>query len=151
MFQSQKHVDVTAISPVSLTAGSNVTANFDFLGAKYADVRVLVSNIATPTVASASGATVSILSANDTNSSNFATIVADRTGIKTARHIRYTIDNRTGKRYGRINLTAGSAGVSNDTVLFAAVATVARNTENITSIGALSTTTTNDTALAVTI
>lgn len=148
MITEQRNPDTVWILPASLTAGSNVTANIDCLGADYATVRVLVSNTAGTGVASASGTTVSILSSNVTHSSSFATLVADRTGIKFGREVRYEVDLTTNRnRYLRVNITAGSAGASNDAVVVAMVATLSKKEDNPTSYSALAVGGTNDAVL----
>lgn len=147
MYPAQRHPDTAWILPASLTAGSNVTANIDCVGADYATVRCIVSNIAGTGVASASGTTVSILSSDNTNASTFATLVADRTGLKFGREVRYEVDLKGKKRYLRVNITAGSAGASNDAVVVAMVATLSKKEDGITSYSALAVGGTNDATL----
>lgn len=147
MKPAQRHPDTVWILPSALTAGSNVTANIDCIGADYATVRVLVSNTAGTGVASASGTTVSILNSDNTNPTTFVTLVADRTGIKFGREVRYEVDLTGKKRLLRVNITAGSAGVSNDAVTVAMVATLSKKEDGITSYTALAVGGTNDAVL----
>lgn len=147
MKPAQRNPDTVWILPSALTAGSNVTANIDCIGADYATVRVLVSNTAGTGVASASGTTVSILNSDSTNATTFVTLVADRTGIKFGREVRYEVDLTGKKRLLRVNITAGSAGVSNDAVTVAMVATLSKKEDGITSYTALAVGGTNDAVL----
>lgn len=152
MIETQNHPDAMMIQPCALTAGSNVTANLDTIGSDYATIRVLMNNLQA-TVASATGATVSLLSSDVTHSSSFATVVADKTGLKFGQTVRYEVDTKTAKRYLRVNITAGTAGVSNDAIVAAAIGTVSRRESSPTSIQALvalMTNNTNSTALSVT-
>lgn len=154
MIHAQAQPDALIIVPCSLTAGSNVTANMDCIGAEYATIRVLVTN-AQATVATATGATVSVLSSDTatTNATTYVTVVADRTALKFGQEVRYDIDMKGAKRYLRVNITAGTAGVSNDTCLVSAIGTLSRREQAPTSIQALVTlltNNTNSTALQVT-
>lgn len=144
MKPTQKQVDKAWILPAALTAGSNVTANIDCIGSDYATVRCIVSNIAGTGVASASGTTISLLSSDNTNASTFATLLADVTGVKFGREIRYEVDLHGKKRYLRSNITAGSAGVSNDAVVVTMVATLSKREDGVTSYTALAVGGTND-------
>jgi hypothetical protein len=118
--------DTLCISPAGITAGATSAVNIDTLGADWATIRVALSNIVTTGVASADGVTVKLTESVDTNSSNATTFVADRTGIKFGREIRYEVDTRTRKRYLRLSVIPGTSGVSNEPVTACAFSTLSR-------------------------
>lgn len=124
MKRSQLHTDTLMISPASYTNGATASYNLDTKGAAYATIRVAIANIAQATIASADGVTVSLLHADDTNTSNFATLVANRTGIKFGREVRYEVDLKGKKRYLRLTVTPGTSGVSNEPVVVSAIGTL---------------------------
>ncbi len=136
MIFSQNMTDKLEISPATVTAAATATALIDTLGADYATVRVLIANIAQATIASADGVTVSLGSLDDTNLSNSVTVVANRTGIKFGREVRYEVDCKTQKRYLYLKVSPGTSGVTNDHVVVAAVSTLSRKENTPTSIAA---------------
>lgn len=126
MIHAQNNITKALITPISRTAGSTQVGFIDTMGADYVEIDVNVSDIATTGTASATGGTISLGSATDTNVSNATTIVADRTGLKFARNVTYKVDNKLGKRYLHLTFTAGSAGVTNETQIVSATAKTSR-------------------------
>jgi hypothetical protein len=150
MLNAQNGVTKAVISPVSRTAGHTQVGFIDTMGADYVKVDVNVSDIATTGTASATGGSISIGEADDTNVSNATTIVADRTALKYARNVTYLVDTKTKKRYVHVTFTAGTAGVSNETQLVSAVATLGRLEQAPSATGGMVTGLTNSVALIVT-
>jgi hypothetical protein len=89
MIPAQAQTTKAMISPVSRTAGHTQVGYIDTLGADYVKIDANVSDIATTGTASATGGTLSLGEADDTNVSNATTIVADRTGaeVRAQRHL----------------------------------------------------------------
>lgn len=150
MIDAQKQVTKAVISPVSRTAGHTQVGFIDTLGADYAKIDVNASDIATTGTASATGGSISLGEADDTNVSNATTIVADRTALKFARNVTYLVDTKTKKRYLHLTVTAGTAGVSNETQLFSAVGSVSRLDQAPTGTGGMVSGLTNSVAVIVT-
>jgi hypothetical protein len=150
MVNAQAQVTKAVISPVSRTAGHTQVGYIDTLGADYVKLDVNVSDIATVGVATATGGSVSLGEADDTNVSNATTIVADRTGLKYARAVSYLVDTKTKKRYLHVTFTAGSAGVSNETQLVSVTGATSRLEQAPTSTGGMVTGLTNSVAVIVT-
>jgi hypothetical protein len=150
MINSQNTVTKSIISPVSRTAGHTQVGFIDTLGVDYVKIDVNASDIATTGTASATGGSISLGEADDTNVSNATTIVADRTGLKFARNVTYLVDTKLKKRYIHLTCTAGTAGVSNETQLFSAVGTTSRQDATPSSTGAMVSGLTNSVAVIVT-
>jgi hypothetical protein len=150
MVNAQAQVTKAVISPVSRTAGHTQVGYIDTLGADYVKLDVNVSDIATVGVATATGGSVSLGEADDTNVSTATTIVADRTGLKYARAVSYLVDTKTKKRYLHVTFTAGSAGVSNETQLVSVTGATSRLEQAPTSTGGMVTGLTNSVAVIVT-
>jgi hypothetical protein len=150
MVNAQAQITKAVISPVSRTAGHTQVGYIDTLGADYVKLDVNVSDIATVGVATATGGSVSLGEADDTNVSNATTIVADRTGLKYARAVSYLVDTKTKKRYLHVTFTAGSAGVSNETQLVSVTGATSRLEQAPTSTGGMVTGLTNSVAVIVT-
>lgn len=150
MVNAQAQVTKAIISPVSRTAGHTQVGYIDTLGADYAKIDVNVSDIATVGTASATGGSISIGDAVDTNVSNATTIVANQTALKYARNVTYLVDTRTKARYLHVTVTAGTAGVSNETQLFSAVGSTSRLAESPSATAAMVSGLTNSTAVIVT-
>lgn len=115
--------DTLLINNKQATAAATATAIFDTQGAGYATIRVsLASAINTNAV----GPTLSLLQSDDTVVTNFATVVANLTGVSIAsgRHVLYGIDLRGKKRYLRLTATAATA--TNDTITVTAVGTLSK-------------------------
>jgi len=90
----------------AMTAAATVTANIDTNGADYATVIV---NLSSEANTSAVGPTISLLEADTTDVSNFATITADVTGdAVAAKPILYGVDLRGRKRYLRVSITTAT-------------------------------------------
>jgi hypothetical protein len=84
MIHAQTQVTKAMISPVSRTAGHTQVGFIDTMGLDYVKIDANVADIATTGTASATGGSLSLGEATDTNVSNATTIVADRTGLKFA-------------------------------------------------------------------
>lgn len=149
MIEAQSTVTKAIISPVSKTAGHTSVGFIDTLGADYLEIDVMSSDIAGTGVASATGGSISIGEAADTNVSNATTIVANQTGLKIGRCTTYKIDTKTMARYAHVTVTAGTAGVSNETQLFSVTGKLSRLQNSPTSTGGMVTGLTNSNALIV--
>lgn len=115
--------DSLLLAPQAMTNSATVTANLDTLGAGYATIRVaFASELNTNAV----GPTLSLKQSDDTVVTNFATVVADLTGIDLTakREVLYGIDLRGKKRYLRLSCTTATA--TNDNVTVSAVATLSK-------------------------
>ena len=115
-----------------MTNSKTQTANFDCLDADYATIRVsLGSEINTNAI----GPTVSILQADVTNVSSFATVVADQTAvdITTGNVMTYGFDMRSKKRYLRLSVSTETT--TNDNVTVSAIGTLSRNRVNPAGAG----------------
>lgn len=150
MIHAQNTVTKAIISPVSRTAGHTQVGYIDTLGADYVNIDASVGDIATTGTASATGGSLSLGEADDTNVSNATTIVADRTALKFARNVTYLVDTKGKKRYIHLTYTAGTAGVSNETQLVSAVGTLSRLGSAPTSTGGMVSGLTNSVAVIVT-
>lgn len=148
MHSSQANTDKLEILPATVTAAATATALIDTLGADYATVRVMIGNIAQATIASADGVTVKLTELDDTNQSNATTIVANRTGIKFGRVVRYEVDTRARKRYLLLSVIPGTSGVTNEHVPVAAISTLSRKEQAPASTAAM-TAATNDAVVIV--
>ncbi len=137
MKRSQLNTDTLLISPVSVTNTNTATANLDTIGAAYATIRVALANIAQATIASADGVTIALSESDDTQVSNFTTVVANRTGIKVGREVRYEVDLKGRKRYLRLAVTPGTSGVTNEPVIVAAFGTLSIKENARTSTAAM--------------
>jgi hypothetical protein len=149
MVNAQNTVTKLAITPVSRTAGHTQVGFIDCLGVDYLKVDVAVSDIATTGTASATGGSISLGDAVDSNVSNATTMVADRTGLKFARNVTYLVDMRTKKRFAHLTFTAGTAGVSNETQLVSAVITAFRLEQAPSATGGMVSGLTNSVAVIV--
>ena len=119
--------DSIVMEPTLMTNTVTTTANLDCLGAAYATLRVaLKSEINTNAV----GPTLSLLESDTTDSTNFATITADRTAetIVAAKAVTYGVDMRGRKRYLRLSVTTATA--TNDNVTVSAIGTLSRQDVN---------------------
>jgi hypothetical protein len=127
MVHSKRGIDTLMLTRSASTATQ--AANLDRL-----DASGITSDFATlrlcfhPEVnTSAVGPTLSVLEADTTDVTNFATIVADRTNedLTTLRNVRYEIDCRKRKRYLRVLITPGTA-TANDSVTYTVCGTLTR-------------------------
>jgi hypothetical protein len=121
--QAMKHS--VLLNPQAMTAGATQTANLDCLGADYSTIHATVALGATATIASSDGTTVKLLSSDDTNATNFATIKSF-TGIKASQNVVFHTDTRVGKRYLRISVTTGTSGVTNEAATVSSIGTLSR-------------------------
>ena len=104
-FRHVTHTQLVAARAV--TNNATVTANVDTNGADYATI---VVNISSEINTAAVGPTISLLEANDTDASNFATITPDITGdCVAAKPIVYGVDLRGRKRYLRLSMSSATA------------------------------------------
>ncbi len=149
MIHAQKSITKAMASPVAVTAGMTNVSFIDTMGADYAKIDVNVSDIATTGVATATGGSISIGEADDTNVSNATTVIANVTGLKFARCRTYLVDTKTRKRYLHCTFTAGSAGVSNETQLLSVTGAVSRLGQGPTSVGGMVSGLTNSAAAIV--
>lgn len=124
MKRAARGADTLLISPAGVTHGNTATANLDTKGYSYATIRVALSNIVTTGVASADGVTVRLAESDVTHATSFATVVADRSGIKFGREIRYDVDLKGRKRYLRTSVIPGTSGVTNEPVTACAFGTL---------------------------
>lgn len=149
MIYPQNTITKPIISPVSRTAGHTQVGFIDCLGANYATIDVNTSDIATVGTASATGGSISVGHAADTNVSNAVTVVANQTGLKVGRLTRYLIDTKSKERYLHVTFTAGTAGVSNETQLVSVTGSVSRLEQSPTAAGGMVTGLTNSNAIIV--
>ncbi len=115
--------DRLLVAPQSMTNTATVTANLDTRGAAYATLRIaFASEINTNAV----GPTISLLTSDDTEVTNFATVVADRTSeaFVTAKALIYHVDMKGLKRYLRLSVTTATA--TNDNVTLGVISTLTR-------------------------
>lgn len=149
MVNSLLATDKVELSPATVTAAATATALIDTLGANHTTIRVLIASIATATIASADGVTVKLSSLDDTNLSNAATIVANRTGIKFGRQVRYEVSRGSSmKRYLYLQVIPGTSGVTNEHVVVAAISTLSRKEQAPASLATM-TAASNDVVLVV--
>lgn len=103
---------IVAIPTQAMTDGATVTANIDCLGASYAVIQV---NVSSEEGTDATNATCSLLTADTTDVSNFATVATNLSlDLLTAKNNTYC--GRPTKRYLRIAFTAGTGTGSNCSV-----------------------------------
>lgn len=149
MFSLQNTQTKMLFAPVSRTAGHTQVGFIDTRNAGELKVDVAVSDIATVGTASATGGSISLMEAADTNVSNGTTIVADRSSLKHERVVTYHVDTSLMARYAHVKFTAGTAGVSNETQLVSCVGTLGRLASAPTSTGGMVTGNTNSVAVLV--
>lgn len=106
MIQSQRLLDKVVLAPASISAGGTASATVDIANAAYATLRI---NFAAEVNTSAVNPTVSVLLSDTTDATNFATVTANRTeDLVNAHALRYEIDNKSGKRYLKLSITAAT-------------------------------------------
>lgn len=150
MIHEQNSVFREVFVPTQHTAGHTNTGYIDTLGADYVVIDHSNGSIAGSGVASATGGSISIGSADDTNVSNATTLVANLTGLKFASARRTVIDTKTGcKRYVHVTFTAGTAGVSNEPQYVSCTAFTGRLLNSPTSTGGMVAGLTNNSARIV--
>lgn len=146
MIHAQNGQDRLLIAPRTVTAAQTATANFDTRGGDYATIRI---GFAAEIDTSAIGPTISLSSSDDTEVTNFVTVVANRTAedLVAARELVYHVDTRSAKRYLRLAITA-ETHTTHDVLSVCAIGTLTR-----LGVGAGSTTnmvaTTNDKVVIV--
>lgn len=123
MITAQNAKDTLLLAPQALTNSATASATYDLLGMDYATIRVgLASAINTNAV----GPTISVQTAETSNATNFATVVANRTAedITSAKEVLYHIDTKTSKRFLKLSVT--TATTTNDNVTCSAIVTASR-------------------------
>lgn len=136
MKRSQLATDTLLLAPQGITAAATAHGYLDTKGAAYATIRVATGNIAQATIVSADGVTISLQESDD-GTASLATIVANRTGIKFGREVRYEIDLKGRKRYLRLSVIPGTSGATNDAVTAVAFATLSIKEDARTSAAAM--------------
>jgi len=122
MPKSQATKIVQLIKAQTITDGATATANLDMKGYDYATI---VVNCGDEETTDATLPVVSLLESDDTQVTNFATVVANASpDLLTARNVVRHVDMRGRKRYLRLSVTAGTGTGSN--MQFAAVAIQSR-------------------------
>ncbi len=123
-----------------ITSAATASGTFDIAGASHATILV-VRGKAPGTAGSGSTTTVSLLQSDDTNSSNFATYVADKTiaaDTANAKICMYQLDCKGRKRYQKITITPGTtAAGTNDAVVGICLVLLSREMLGPTSAAAL--------------
>lgn len=109
------------IAPKSCASNTTTTANLDCAGADYATIEIpLAAELNT----NATGPTISLLEADNTNATSFATFSAtfERTAedCTAAKLVVYHVQLKARKRYLRLSFTTPNS--SNDVILMGAVA-----------------------------
>lgn len=144
MIQGQRTQADLQLATNDVTTTSS--ARWDLSGCDYA---VLDVTIGARTHSTTDPVTLSVLTANDTNTASFATVVADQsitpgTAIKM---VRYLIDTRAAKRYLRLTSTPGTDATA-DAIAITAVLHKSRQAVNADAAADL-TASTNDTVVTV--
>ncbi len=102
-----------------VTAGATASGTFDMIGATHATILVRRGK-SNGTAGAPHSVVVSLLESDDTNASNFATYVADKTltaNTSAAASLRYEIDAKGRKRYQKVTATPGSDGTNDQVVI----------------------------------
>jgi len=123
MLPSRCDTDTIVIANQGMTNSATVTGSVDTNGADYATIRIsLASEINTNAI----GPTISVLQSDTTDSTNFATLVADEAAvdITAAASLHYGVDMRGKKRYLKVSITTETT--TNDNCEVSALATLSR-------------------------
>lgn len=128
MNQARRVIDKVLLAPASISAGGTASATVDVSGSRYATLRI---NFAAEVNTNAVNPTVSVLMADTTDATNFATITSDRTeDLAVAHELRYEIDNKSGKKYLKLSMTAATH-TTNDLVTHGgAIVSLSRNEQD---------------------
>jgi len=106
MRQGQRAIDKVLLAPASISAGGTASATVDIQGYAFATLRI---NFAAEVNTSAVNPTVSVLLSDTTDATNYATVSANRAeDLVASKELRYDIDNKSGKRYLKLSVTAGT-------------------------------------------
>jgi hypothetical protein len=141
---AQDTKDTVLLTPQAVTAGATVSGQLDTAGGDYSTIRFLVNLGATATLASANGVSVSLSTADVTNSTAFATISGTAlTGIKKSQEVLYQTNMIGKQRYVQLNVTTGTNAVTNEAATVSAVGSVSL-LEQIPTAGPGMVTGTND-------
>ncbi len=133
---------VVVISPVAagITSAATASGTFDAQGAGHATILVMRGQAA-GTAGSGSTTTISLLQSDNTNSSTFATYVANVTvaaDTSVGKLVRYEVDLKGRKRYQKITITPGTtAAATNDTIAGTAIVLLSRESNTPTASAAL--------------
>lgn len=122
MIPAQKQVTSQLLAPAAMTNTATRTANLDCIGADWATI---ILSFASELNTNAVGPTISLLTSDDTEATNFATVTANRTNedLTAAKLVRYDVDTKARKRYLRISVTTATATNDNVTVDATAIMT----------------------------
>ena len=128
MLHAQDIRDVLVLAPQAMTNSATATANLDRMDSsgRMADYATITIGLASEINTNAVGPLLSVLDSDTTDSTNFATITADRTAeaIVTAKIVEYHIDCRARKRYLRLSVSTDTT--TNDNVTVCAVGKLSR-------------------------
>lgn len=134
MIQALRAIDSVLITPTAMTAAQTASATKDISGSDWVTIRIPFK---TEINTSAVGPTVSVLTSDTTDATNYATITADRVEDLTAGHeLRYEIDGKTAKRYLKLSVSTATH-TTNDLVTLAAIVSLTRNAADPASTTAM--------------
>lgn len=120
-------LDKVLLAPSSISTGGTASATVDIRGAAFATLRI---NFAAEVNTNAVNPTVSVLLSDTTDATNYATVAANRTEDLAAAHeLRYEIDNKSGKRYLKLSITAATH-TTNDLVTHGGAIVSLHNTDS---------------------
>jgi len=121
MYSAQNVTRSIMIAPRSCASNTTTTANLDCAGADYATISIA---LAAELNTNATGPTISLLEADDTNATSFATFNSsfERSAedCTNAKVVVYHVNRKTRKRYLRLSFTTPNS--SNDVILMGVVA-----------------------------
>lgn len=125
MIQNQKVTRAIAIAPKSLASNTTTTANIDLKGSDYCTIEIA---FAAELNTNATGPTISLKEADDTEATSFATFSAsyNRTAedCTSAKVLVYHVDPKPRKRYLQVSLTTPNS--SNDVILASVVSNLVK-------------------------
>ena len=135
--QAQNGIDTIMFSPQLVTDAATISARIDTTGASHCTIRV---NLGVEQTGSATATVLSLLEADVTNVSSFATITADLApDCETAHIVRYEVACGAGrKRWLRLVWTASTTGGAGD-INIGAIATLSRNAQSPATLAGLTT------------
>jgi hypothetical protein len=120
MIQAQRMTRAILVAPKSCASNTTTTANLDCQGSDYATIEIA---LAAELNTNATGPTISLLEADDTNATSFATFSAsfERTAedCTATKVVVYHVNLKPRKRYLRLSFTTPNS--SNDVILMGAV------------------------------
>lgn len=106
MVNATRVIDKLLVTPASISAAGTASGTYDISGASWVSIRIpLAARVNTSAVAP----TVSVLTSDVDTASVYATVTADRSeSLANAHELRYEIDNKTGKKYLKVAITAAT-------------------------------------------